>query len=352
MIFYLCIFGLIFLIITFKLRGLNGKTSKDFYNEILNSSMWFFGALIFPFAYSTDISTDVYNYFNIFTDIAMIGIFVVVIVIVGRQKLLVKKKPTLISERTYERFSSSFRTEYTLRMDIERKTYHALIPVFVLFAYILGNFIVSFLGLDFVSGHDLGIFLIINCGFGGLFLFAIADIMRMSVFFSEKGISVFHLLPSTVLDILTKRMHKHELVTFVPTVAILLSFIPFLPAPFAVFSSVTLIASISDAMASIFGKAFFKKYPGKWVYPGRRYKFYKGKNLIGYIAGFISTILICIVMFSIFPVEGIDVIEIIILAIIVALIFLLIDISSPPVNDNVLNPLACGLSMILCLLFL
>ncbi|HME54731.1 MAG TPA: hypothetical protein VKM55_21165 [Candidatus Lokiarchaeia archaeon] len=350
MIIYLVTFGTIYLAITFKIRRLPGKTAKDFGNELLTSIMWYVGAVIYPFAYSPDITTETRDYFNIFTDIAMIGIFLVILFIVTREKILLIKKPEIKDTRDFESFAINFKSEYTLKRDIDRKAFHLIIPAFVLFMYILGTFLASWLSIGFVSGHDLGIFLIINCGFGGLFLFAAADMLRLSYFFKDQGISVFHLLPTTVLNILTKRMHAKELFTFIPTVLILLSFIPFLPAPFAVFGTITLIASISDAMASIFGKAFSQSFPGHGVFPSSKYRYFKSKTIAGYLAGFIATFLIAWVMLIAFPVPELSLNALIWTPLLTATAFILVDILSLQVNDNFLNPVVCGLVMLACLL--
>lgn len=347
MVVYMCVFGTIYIMIALRLRKLPSKTRQDIVNEFLYAIMWFVGAIFYPFSYSAAIDPFVEEAFNWFSAFAMIGVFLVVVIIVGREKVLVNRDVTLRETRNFQEFADAFDQEYSLRKDVLRKAFHAFIPSFVLAAYLLGGSLVEVLSLDFVTGHDLGIFLIINCGFGGLFLFAAADILRLSHFFEDKGLSIFHLLPSSVMNILTKRMHYKELYTFVPTVLILLSFIPFLPFPFAVFSAVTLIASISDAMASIGGKAFDKARPGKCVFPSCKYKFFKEKNIVGYIAGTASTFFIVFFMFLAFQVPGFDVIRIIITSTFTALTFFMIDILSLPINDNLLNPLVCGIIMVL-----
>jgi dolichol kinase len=347
---YLAAFGCIYVAIAFKIRSLPGKTGRDFANELINAGMWFVGVLVYPLSYSPTINPDVENYFYLFSDVAMAGIFLVIVVIVGRQKTLMSHDPEFIKRKDFEVFAEKFSTEYNLRQDIDRKAFHVLIPVFVLAMYVLGSAMVSFLAIDFVSGHDLGIFFIINCGFGGLFLFAAADVVRLSYFFKEKGLSIFHLLPTTVLNILTKRMHKRELYTFIPTVLILQSFIPFLPAPFSVFATVTLIASLSDAMASIVGKASSQKYPGRFIIPSSRYKYYKHKTVPGYVAGFLATFGITLSMLIAFPVAGASVVSLIIAPALAACTFVILDILSLPVNDNILNPVLCGLVMLACLL--
>lgn len=349
---YLVVFGCVYVAFAFRLRSLPGKTGRDFANELINSGMWFVGAVVYPFAYSPGINLDVKNYFYLFSDVAMVGIFLVIFIIVGRQKLLMSKDPDFLKRKDFEAFAAQFTSEYNLHQDISRKAFHVLIPVFVLAMYMLGLGMKSFLAIDFVSGHDLGIFLIINCGFGGLFLFAAADMLRLSYFFKDKGISVFHLLPTTVLNILTKRMHKRELYTFIPTVLILQSFIPFLPAPFSVFATVTLIASLSDAMASIFGKACNQRYPGRFVFPSSRFKYFKGKTIPGYVAGFLATLAITGSMLVAFPVPGASTAAIIIAPILAACTFVILDFLCLPVNDNILNPVLCGLVMTACLLLL
>jgi len=348
---YLLAFGFIYVVISIRIRSLPGKSGRDFANELINAGMWFVGALIYPFSYSPSIDANIKNYFFLFSDVAMVCIFLVVLVIVGRQKILMSKDPDFIKRKDFGTFTVKFTAEYNLRQDIDRKAFHLLIPAFVLAMYVIGLTMVSWLGIDFVSGHDLGIFLIINCGFGGLFLFAAADVLRLSYFFKDKGFSIFHLLPTTVLNILTKRMHKRELYTFIPTVLILQSFIPFLPAPFAIFATVTLIASISDAAASIIGKASSQAYRDKFIFPSPRYKYFKNKTVPGYIAGFLATMFITWIMLVIFPVPGTSIASIIIASVLTSSVFIILDILSLPVNDNILNPVLCGLAMLACLLF-
>lgn len=352
MMAYLVAFGVLYLVFAFRLRTLPGKEPKDFLNEVLHGVMWFAGAAIYPFAYSPAIDPGVRDVFNWFSSIAMVFIFLVILVIIGRQKLLVARDPSLKATRCYDRFAEAFGTTYTLRKDVMRKAFHAFIPAFVLSTYLLGVMLVNVLALSLVSGHDLGIFFIINCGFGGLFLFSAADTIRLSCFFEKEGASIFHLLPTTVLNILTKRMHAKELVTFVPTVLILLGFIPFLPAPFAVFATVSLIASCSDAIASIAGKAFARSRPNRLVFPKPSYRYFKNKNVAGYVAGAGVTFLIAWAMLAVFPAAGIDGWQHLLVALVVALVFLLVDVSSLDINDNLLNSLACGGIMLAFVLLL
>ncbi|MHA1679878.1 MAG: hypothetical protein ACTSUE_02650 [Promethearchaeota archaeon] len=348
MVVFLITFGIFYVVIAFKLKTLPGKTKKDFLNEFLYACMWLLAAIMFPFSYSTSIDPAVYDAFNYFSEIAMIGIFLVIIIIIGRQKILVSKRPDLKEAKQFEKFEAAFNTDsYSLRKDILRKSYHAFIPVFVILAYVIGGLLKTWFSLDFVSSHDLGIFIIVNCGFGGLFLFAAADIFRLSCFFEKEGLSIFHLVPLSILNILTKRMHKSELYTFVPTVLILLSFVPFLPFDFAVFTSVTLIASISDAMASIAGKAYNQFKPGRLIFPKDTYRFFKSKNVVGYIAGAVSTFSIVLLMLFIFPIDSISAGEMVLTSFFVSLTFFMIDFFSPPINDNLLNSLLCGYVMVI-----
>ncbi|MHA1794009.1 MAG: hypothetical protein ACTSVI_15310 [Promethearchaeota archaeon] len=351
-IIYLVIYGVIYIILEEQIKDLPGKTSKDKINEFINILMWFVGAAIYPFSYSDEISPSIKDTLNLFSTFAMLGVFIVIFIIIGFQKIIVSRNPKILEKRDFKKFLSEFDYDYSLKKDIMRKAFHIFIPSFVLAAYFLGVFIVNIFSIDFLTGHDLGIFFIINCGFGGLFLFAAADIIRLSIYSKNKKFSIFHLLPTSIMNILTKRMHKSELKTFIPTVLILLSFIPFLPTEFAIFSSVTLIASISDAIASISGKLFSNKYPGKLIFPSSSYRFYKNKTIPGYIMGFLTTFLIVWAMFSIFPVPGITNSSIMIISIITALAFMIIDLISIPVNDNFLNPIVCGLIMVLLLVLL
>lgn len=345
------VYGILYLLITFKIRNLPGKTKKDTANEILYSLLWFAGGLIYPFSYSRTINPALRTYLNIFTSFAMVGIFGYIFFEITRQKVLVTRNPSLKDERTYEKFSKRFDDNYTLKMDIARKAFHGFVPAFVIALYVIAILVHGLFSLgSIISAHDIGIFLIINIGFGGLFLFGAADLLRLSWFLEDIHVSIFHLTPTSILNILSKRMHKHELYTFIPTVLILLSFIPFLPFPFPVFASITLIASVSDAMASIIGKLFHEKYPTKGIFPGKNYRFFKNKNIAGYFAGFISTFVVVLIPFLLIHIEFLSIGEILIIALLASAVFLLIDITSPPINDNFLNSAACGVLMVLLLL--
>lgn len=129
MIVFLATFGFIYLTITFKIRRLPQKASKDFMNELINSAMWFVGAAIYPFSYTQDFNDPVIkNYFNIFTDCAMIGIFIVIFVIMSRQKMITKRDPALKKSRDFELFAANFKSEYTLGKDISARLFTSSFP--------------------------------------------------------------------------------------------------------------------------------------------------------------------------------------------------------------------------------
>ena len=92
-----------------------------------------------------------------------------------------------------------------------------------------------------------------------------------------------------------------------------------------------LLSTIYAVIASIIGLKY-----GKYNFPKN-----SDKTLIGYFAGFIASFIISLLCMLIFN-SNLEFIKQILIALGGASTFLIIDIASINIDDNILNPLLCG----------
>ena len=96
-----------------------------------------------------------------------------------------------------------------------------------------------------------------------------------------------------------------------------------------------MVSALSDAVATIVG-----------VTKGKRHIRGGKKTWEGWIGGFVSAILLGLLSFGVLiPQYGGDILVGILMAVVSAVVFGLIDYLSPPISDNILNPLAIGLAL-------
>jgi dolichol kinase len=180
----------------------------------------------------------------------------------------------------------------------------------------------------------------LTVGYTGIIIFAALDYIRLSHIFEKSNI--YHLLPTCISNTLGKTLKKNETYEFTRPVALVLSLIPTLFLPFGLFTTIALIATLGDGAASIFGLRFGKIHIPKS----------SNKTLIGYLAGFIVSFGISILILWIFEQQSLNNFKIIITGLIGALTFLIIDILNLEIDDNIINPLFCALIMGLFFFFL
>jgi dolichol kinase len=237
----------------------------------------------------------------------------------------------------------SIRKNYPLITDIHRKSFH-LIPVIV----IIGLWFFAIFVWDHawnadlfwgISGEEYWVFLIITIGYAGILIFAALDFVRLSYIFERKNI--YHLMPESVSNLLVKTLKPNELYEFTKPVALVLSFIPIFFLPISIFSAAALISTLGDGAASIFGIRFGRKNFPKW----------SKKTIIGYIAGFLSSLMCIFIVFWIFE-PFMPLVKICILSLGGAATYLGIDLLSPKIDDNILNPILSALVIYLFYLIL
>ena len=177
-----------------------------------------------------------------------------------------------------------------------------------------------------LDNYSFSYWFIIIIGFGFIFMFQIADLARLNK---------FYMLPNWARKWYFS-MRQEELETFLASTPLVLSFVPFIFAPFPIFATVALITTGADAMACFIGKKYGKHALRK----------NSKKTIEGFIAGGISTFLIVIIIMNLYYTwMPISIIKIFLMAVIATIIFLLIDMFAKFISDNILNPILTGFAM-------
>lgn len=325
--------AIVFLIYTLK-NHKQKRQKKIFTNELIVSMLFFAAGLLSPFMYQSHNPTldpNILNFLWLTSSIFIIIEEILWFFVIFYVFIVCKKNPSLKIEKNHENFKKYFTQNwnYDFRKDIERKIIH-IIPIGVIFLiWTIGNILNLFGVLTQwnIDVYSYCYWIIITIGFGFVLMVAIADILKLNK---------TYLLPNWAVRWYRKSMIADELETYVSSTPLVLCFVPFIFAPFPIFASVALITTVSDATASLIGKKYGK------------HKIFEqsNKTIEGFIAGFTSTflivVLITIIYHSFMPVNlG----TILIMATVAAFLFLIIDIFSKHISDNILNPILIGLGM-------
>jgi len=306
-----------------------------FTNEILVALLFLFSGILFPFMYqahSENIPVSTLNFLWFTTSMLLIAEVVILSGILVKNHYKCKKDPALMKERNYSDFCIRFTSnwEYNFKKDVERKLLH-LLPVAVVFFFwtlgtILDNLgILSLWGLD---NYSFSIWLIVTIGFGFCVMFGIADLARLNY---------YHSIPDWARAWYQKSMKPDELDTFISSAPLVLSFVPFIFAPFPLLGAVALITAGADAAASLVGKKYGK----------RRFREDSVKTIEGYIAGAGMTFLIVVIISGLYiQWMAVSLAIILTMAVVAGLIFFLVDaFFSKTITDNILNPILTGGAM-------
>ena len=304
-----------------------------FTNELFLSLLFLNAGIMFPFLFqfhSPSLTIETLNGLWLFTSIIFTLEMCVLFGIVLYNGRVSKKNPEIMNQRNYSEFKLKVIANWKddVKSELGRKVLHFFTCFLIFFFWSLGSILND---LGFLEGLNLDTYSfsywwIVTIGLGFVIMFQIADLIRLNK---------FYMLPKWA-----KRwymdMRPEELNTFVASTALVLSFVPFIFAPFPIFASVVLITTVADALACIFGKKYGKHHLRK----------NSKKTFEGFLAGGISTFIIVItVMFLYHRWMPISFIKILIMAISSTLTFLIIDYISPRISDNILNPLISGIAM-------
>ena len=311
----------------------------NFKDTILLSTIWIVAGIFFPLYYSVD-NAIIRNFQNLSTFFICIFTPFMLFLILYYQRRKTKKDPSVRERRTIENFVAEYDKknadkEITYKTDITRKALHLFPAGMILILWIFGVYIWEGMWNQHViwgiSGEDYGRFLILSVGFGGIFVFAMLDYVRLSHIYKK---SMYHLLPDNVSNLLGNAMKRSEFFEFTKPAALVLAFATIFFAPFPVFCAAMLIATIGDGAASIFGLGL-----GRIHFP-------KGspKTVIGYVAGALASFSVCMASYMLFA-PGLLMTKIVILSISGALTFFIIDLLTLDLSDNMLNPIISAIVM-------
>jgi len=317
---------------------MNRKVKREkhiFVNEMLVATLFLLAGILFPFMYgahSENMPEGTLNYLWGTTSLLLIIEVIVLTTILTKRTIRAKKDPEYLASRNYKEFCEKFTSEwkYDFKKDVERKFLH-LLPVFVIFLFWTIGIILDSLGFLAQFGLDnysFAYWLIITIGYGFCVMFMIADLARLNA---------FHSIPDWAVVWYSKSMKPSELNSFISSAPLVLSFVPFIFAPFPIFASVALITAGADAAASLIGKKYGK----------HKFKENSVKTIEGYIAGGAMTFLIVIIISGVYnQFWAVNIGIIMTMAIVASVLFFLVDsVLSHNITDNILNPILTGLGM-------
>ena len=240
-------YSILTLIYTLKNRKLK-RESQIFTNELLIAFLFLAAGILFPFMYqfhSPSLNQNSLNLLWLSTSIFFIIEMVVWAFTLIYNAIISKRNPEIIAKRDYGKFCEEFNRNWIddLKSELGRKFLHLFTCLVIFFFWTLGT-ILSDLGILTQWGLDnysFSYWLTITVGYGFVFMFQVADITRLNK---------YYMLPKWArrwyLD-----MKQSELHTFVASTPLVLSFSPFIFAPFPIFAAVALITTVSDGVASL-----------------------------------------------------------------------------------------------------
>lgn len=329
---------------------LNKKFPKEhnLNNSILLFILWIIAGLLYPLFYSTDNANI--RWFQTLSTIIICVItpFIIFLILTYQYVFVIKKNPDIKDKRNLNTFLKDFNgfkaemsdtKTYKLNTDLHRKALHLLPAVAIIILWVFAIYVWEGLWkanrIWGISGQDFGRFLILTVGLSGIFIFVALDYIRLSYIFEKRNL--YHFLPDNISNLLKKSLKRKEIYEFTKPSVMVLAFVPiFFFLPFSIFAASALIATLGDGAASILGMRL-----GKRKFPKN-----SDKTIIGYFAGFITSLIVSILVFWVFE-NKLSLNKILIISLGGAIIFLVIDLLNPKIDDNILNPLFCALIMVI-----
>ena len=314
-------------------------------NSIMIFFLWILAGVLYPFFYSTN-NANILLFQSLSTIfICILTPFILFLILYYQYRYIIIKDPDIKRRRNIEVFLKDFdefnaeindlRT-HTLNTDLHRKTLHLIPAGIIIFLWVFAIYVWEGVWnanrIWGITGQDFGRFLIVTAGLSGILVFATLDYIRLSYIFENRN--VYHFLPDIVSNLLKKTIKRKEIYEFTKPAAMVLAFVPIFFLPFGVFAASALIATIGDGAASILGMRL-----GKRNFPKN-----SKKTIIGYIAGFFASFGVSILALWIFE-SNLVILKILIISLGGATMFLIIDLLSLKIDDNILNPIFCGLIM-------
>ncbi len=317
-----------------KSRYQQDKAGNFFKNEVLIGITYILTAILYPFFYintGISIETEETMYLlSLLVWVAEIGLFGTNI-LMERAKCL--RNPQLLIDRDYEPIKANYRatSHYNLKKDFKRKALHLLAVIVIAISFEMGRILGNFNALPFgMTALAFYKWLAITVGLAFVIMFVIGDGVRLTR-------NAY--LPPWAVKWFTSSLKEEELVTFIASAPLVLGFVPFVFAPYQLFLSVALITSLGDAAASLVGKQFGKHH----LSPTNK------KTFEGLFAGAFATFTIVAIAMGTYP--WITLTTIFSMAAVAASLFMMVDVLTHKLSDNIVNSLACGAGMVLVFIF-
>ncbi len=316
-----------------------------FINSFIVSVLWIISGILYPFFYPRD--TEYIRFHQSFSMniICIFGPLLVLLILLYQSKIVLKDKPELRKNRTITKFLEKYdllnvnqinNKSYSLRTDFHRKIFHLLpglvIIILRIFAINIWEGLWNAGQVYGITGHEYAMFLILTIGYTGVLIFAALDFVRLSFIFEKANL--YSLLPDCLSNLLIKTLKRNENYEFTKNMVLVLSLVPMLFLPFGIFTAAALITSIGDGVASLMGVGF-----GKYHFPKN-----SSKTIIGYISGFLASFGVSLFSLWLFEPQIIAY-KVIVISLSGAIVFLIIDLLSLKIDDNILNPIFCSLAM-------
>jgi dolichol kinase len=304
-----------------------------FVNELLIALLLLIAGILYPFIYrfhSPGLSVNSLNYLWLSTSIIFLIEMGFLVITLIHNTIISKRNPEIMAERDYSKFCEKFNNNWKddLKSELGRKVLHLFTCFVIFFFWTLGLVlddvgILTQWGLD---NYSFSFWLIVTVGYGFVIMFQVADLARLTK---------FYMIPKWA-----KRwymdMKQCELNTFVASTPLVLSFTPFIFAPFPIFAAVALITTGADAMACIIGKKYGK----------HSLKTNSKKTVEGFIAGGLTTFVIVLTLSLLYhPWMPVSIEKILLMSLVATLFFLLVDAFAKNISDNILNPFLTGFGM-------
>lgn len=309
------------------------RKNHNLINEIFIAILLFNAGILFPFMYqfhTPEISLKRLNTLWFLSSSLFIIEMIIWVFTLTYNGMKSMKNPEILNSRDYNSYKSNIINNWSdnVKDEFGRKILHLFTCSVVFIFWIIGMLLdqLGFLNVLQLDIYNFSFWWIITIGYGFVFMFQIADLARLNYFYTlPKWAKKWYL-----------SMRPTELDTFIASTPLVLSFVPFVFAPFPIFGSVALITTVADAAACLVGKRIGKNPLKKR----------SDKTIEGFIAGGSATFIIVITMMFIFnQFILVDLIKVLLMAITATLLFLIVDYFVNHISDNILNPLLTGFGM-------
>lgn len=322
---YLFLFAIVNLIILLRSRKIKLKFNQSsiIINELILVISYFTLVFYFPYLFPFPIEDPirVFTFFNLWNSLT-IHLLCWAIYLYFAHRNNIKKARNLDYSEWIQIVSELNSHKTNFQKNFKRKIMHFGITVGIVAIYLITQLFNNLILKWSIEPSLFVRYWWFSIGLHLLWVMNIADIIRLSR---------FSLLGRFATRWYESSIRSKEFYTFTSANLMLISWFPFLFAPFPTFILIGAIGATSDALASIFGHKYGKKVDSR------------GKTFAGYLAGFLSTFALANIILFIFASHFYSPLIILLISLLTGFGFLLADLSSKKISDNFLNPMITGI---------